>query len=61
MMKECTFNFPHALYLDALDYGGTLRTGTLTLFGKDHQGAKEEYDPIIGYNPKRSVGYGRRQ
>jgi len=58
LTKDEGVYFPHAFYLDALDYGGTLRTGTLTLFGKDHEGAKEEYkvkrygivDTIIGYN-----------
>lgn len=51
-------NFPSAFYLDGIDYGGTLRTGTTALFGLGYEGADEEFwyaryafvDTVIGFN-----------
>ena len=50
--------FPNAFYLDGLDYDGTLRTGTTTLFGLGYKGVREEYrfaryaivDTVIGFS-----------
>ncbi len=56
--SEEVVSFPNAFYLDALDYNGTLRTGTELLSGQIHPGTNEAYhlaryafvDTIIGYN-----------
>ena len=67
---EGTTAFPHALYLDALDYGGTIRTGTTTLFGAVRGGgggdptpgepngdsAYAYVDTVIAYNVRRACG-----
>ena len=50
--------FPNAFYIDAIDVGGTIRTGTQLLIGIDHKNALEEHkfsayaftDTIIAYN-----------
>lgn len=53
--------FPNAFYLDALDFDGTLRTGTQTLFGSErsatsasHKSTRYAYvDTILAYNVRR--------
>lgn len=49
--------FPNAIYLDALDWGGTIRTGSQLLNGHDRGGAPENkvaaygfVDTILSYN-----------
>ena len=50
-------NFPQAFYLDGIEYGGTLRTGTTTLFGLGHEGSDKQFwyaryafvDTVIGF------------
>ena len=41
--------FPNALYLDGLDYNGTLRVGTQTLDGADRRGDNEHKDTKYAY------------
>ncbi len=40
---EKEVNFAQAFYLDGLDYDGTLRTGTTTLFGLGHEESDESF------------------
>ena len=50
--------FPHAFYLDAIDYGGTIRTGTTTLYGQERKESEAQHrfarytfvDTILGFN-----------
>jgi hypothetical protein len=50
--------FPNAFYIDGIDFGGTIRTGTQLLMGTDHKNALEEHkfsayaftDTVIAYN-----------
>jgi hypothetical protein len=40
---EKGWSFPNAIYLNGVDYGGRIRTGTTTLWGKDREGADSDH------------------